>query len=66
MAARGQGQQGRHWDPDYHQWRNEQMRNLDNDYDEWRRHYYQRFSEDFNNWPSSGGRKGGGSSGSNE
>lgn len=45
-------QQGRHFDPDYEQWRHEQMRNLDADYHGWRQDRYQKFSDDFNKWRS--------------
>lgn len=41
---------GKHFDPDYHQWRSEQIRKLDSDYDDWRRERYTKFSDDFNNW----------------
>lgn len=51
----GQGSSGwgSHWDPDYHQWREEQMRNLDNDYHTWRQERYKKFSEEFNSWRNS-------------
>ena len=46
-------QQGGHFDPDYHQWRNQQIEALDNDYDEWRKERYQKFSTEFDTWRSS-------------
>jgi hypothetical protein len=52
-------QQGRfqnsqqHFDPDYHQWRDEQLRNLDNDYQDWRKERYQKFSDEFATWRNS-------------
>jgi len=47
-----QSSSSRQFDPDYHQWRNEQIKNLDSDYDDWRRERYQKFSTDFNDWRS--------------
>ena len=44
------GRQQGHYDPDYHQWREEQMRNLDNDYHAWRGERYKKFSDDFGEW----------------
>ncbi|HEX5686197.1 MAG TPA: hypothetical protein VFY73_19385 [Ideonella sp.] len=44
---------GRHddqFDPDYHQWRNEQMRALDEDYRSWRQDRYKKFSTEFDQW----------------
>jgi len=52
-GLRGQeASHGRHYDPDYEQWRNEQLRNLDNDYESWRGERYKKFSDDFNTWRS--------------
>jgi len=48
------------FEPDYHQWREEQLRNLDNDYETWRGERYKKFSEDFNTWRSSRERDSGG------
>ncbi|MFZ6643832.1 hypothetical protein ACO0LL_29175 [Undibacterium sp. TC4M20W] len=48
-----QSQQGGHFDPDYHQWRNQQIEALDNDYDDWRKERYQKFSTEFDTWRSS-------------
>ncbi|AKJ27708.1 major ampullate spidroin [Caldimonas brevitalea] len=39
-----------HYDPDYHQWRNEQMRLLDDDYQAWRRERDQRHFSEFDEW----------------
>lgn len=44
------GQQMRHYDPDYEQWRREQLQRLDDDYDEWRRERYGKFADEFNTW----------------
>lgn len=49
----GYGGQQPHYDPDYHQWREQQMRDLDNDYEHWRQERYKKFSEEFNQWRSS-------------
>ena len=38
------------FDPDYHQWRNEQMNALDEDYRAWRSDRYQKFSDEFSQW----------------
>lgn len=39
----------RHFDHEYHRWRDEQARAMDRDYGEWRRH---RFARDFSDWRS--------------
>ncbi|MFZ6657895.1 hypothetical protein [Undibacterium sp. TJN19] len=39
-----------HFDPDYHQWRNQQIEALDNEYNDWRRERYQKFSDEFSTW----------------
>ena len=63
----GQSDQGQ-FDPDYHQWRNEQLRTLDDDYRNWRQDRYKKFSDEFSHWrknrPSSAGESDSGSSGS--
>ncbi|MFZ6734584.1 hypothetical protein ACO0LG_21820 [Undibacterium sp. Ji42W] len=46
-------QQGGHFDPDYHQWRNQQIEALDSDYNDWRKERYQKFSTEFDTWRSS-------------
>ena len=63
----GQHQGGSSWastgevyDPDYHNWRQEQLRALDDDYRNWRQERYRRFSDDFSQWRQ--GRQRGGSS----
>ena len=53
----GQGGRERHFDPDYHQWREEQIRNLDTDYDDWRRERYGKFSDEFTTWRAGRQRK---------
>lgn len=51
MSQRGgSAAQGRRYDPDYEQWRNEQMRQLDEDFEAYRRERYGKFAEDFNAW----------------
>ena len=51
MQGRGMGQ-GRHSDPDYQQWRNEQLQSFDDDYEAFRRERYGKFAEEFNSWRS--------------
>lgn len=41
---------GRHHDPLYDQWRNQQIQQLDEDYDAWHQERYQRFADDFDQW----------------
>lgn len=41
------------FDPDYHQWRNEQVRQLDSDYQSWRKDRYKKFADEFSSWRSS-------------
>ena len=51
-------ERGRHWDPDYHQWREEQIRRLDDDYDAYRKERYGKFSEEFDSWRSNRAKQG--------
>ena len=51
MQGRGR-EQGRHSDPDYLQWRNEQLERFDDDYESFRRERYGKFAEEFNTWRS--------------
>jgi hypothetical protein len=66
-AEMGQANQGQ-FDPDYHQWRNEQLRTLDDDYRNWRQDRYKKFSDEFSNWrknrPASAGESDSGGTGS--
>jgi hypothetical protein len=51
VQGRGMGQ-GRHSDPDYQQWRNEQLERFDDDFEAFRRERYGKFAEEFNTWRS--------------
>lgn len=57
--GQGQGDRGAPFDPDYHQWRDEQVRALDEDYHSWRNDRYKKFSEDFSNWRNQRSARGG-------
>jgi hypothetical protein len=46
------GSRQEEFDPDYHQWRNEQIRALDEDYRGWRQDRYKKFSDEFDKWRS--------------
>ncbi len=48
----------RGFDPDYHQWRNEQLSALDADYQAWRDERYKKFSDEFSQWRSGRSRPG--------
>jgi hypothetical protein len=68
VQGRGMGQ-GRHPDPDYQQWRNEQLERFDDDFEAFRRERYGKFADEFNTWRSnranqqaSGGKAGTGTS----
>ena len=51
QGSYGQQQAARpHYDPDYHQWRNEQLRGLDDDYHAWRSERYNNFTQEFDAW----------------
>ncbi|MES2207588.1 MAG: hypothetical protein V4525_12460 [Pseudomonadota bacterium] len=43
-------QHAHRFDPDYHQWREEQVRKLDSDYHSWREERYKKFADEFNEW----------------
>lgn len=45
-----QGRTSEPFDPDYHQWRQEQVDALDEDYRNWRNDRYKKFSDEFNKW----------------
>lgn len=47
--GRGQREQEL-FDPDYHQWRQEQMNSLDDDYRQYRQDRYKKFSDEFSTW----------------
>jgi hypothetical protein len=51
MQGRGM-REGRHSDPDYQQWRDEQLERFDEDFDAFRRERYGKFAEEFNTWRS--------------
>ncbi len=51
VQGRGMGQ-GRHSDPDYQQWRNEQLERFDDDFEAFRRERYGKFADEFNTWRS--------------
>ena len=42
------------FEPDYHQWRNEQLRLLDEDYLKFREERFRRFADEFNEWRDRG------------
>lgn len=58
---RGQDQP---FDPDYHQWREEQLRRLDDDYRSWRQDRYKKFSDEFSTWRAGRGTEPGAAQGS--
>lgn len=45
-------EKSRQFDPDYHQWRDEQLNALDDDYRAWRGERYQKFADEFSQWRS--------------
>ena len=45
-------EKSRQFDPDYHQWREEQLNALDDDYRAWRGERYQKFADEFSQWRS--------------
>ena len=47
---RGEGREGRDFDPHYHSWRDRHMSELDRDYDDYRRENGSRFESDFGSW----------------
>ena len=51
VQGRAMGQ-GRHFDPDYQQWRNEQLERFDDDFEAFRRERYGKFADEFNTWRS--------------
>ncbi len=63
------GNQSDQFDPDYHQWRDEQMRAFDDDYRSWRKDRFKKFSDEFSEWRNqnadSGRRTGSGEHSSN-
>ncbi len=52
QGAQEEGEQSRQFEPDYHQWRNEQLSVLDADYQAWRGERYKKFASEFNQWRS--------------
>ena len=62
MQGRGMGQ-GRHSDPDYQQWRDEQLRRFDDDFEAFRRERYGKFATEFDAWRSNRASQGGSNEG---